>query len=197
MIYVWSFRFLWSNFLSLMSNLYDTKLNCLNLKRMKEKAMAPHSNTLAWKIPWTEEPGKLQFMGSLRIGHDWATSLSLFTFMHWRRKWQPTPVFLLGDSQGRGAWSAAVYGVAQSRTRLKQLSSSSSNEDEEFIQWLKKMGVGLRIILTVGLGPSRQLLLWSSHSLPLPLLFLNCFLKDFRVSTGEGCTCGDALLSLT
>ena len=56
-----------------------------------EKAMAPHSSTLAWKIPWTEEPRRLQSMGSWRVGHDWATSLSLFTFMHWRRKWQPTP----------------------------------------------------------------------------------------------------------
>ena len=66
-----------------------------------EKAMAPHSSTLAWKIPWTEEPGRLQSIGSLRVGHDWATSLSLFTFMHWRRKWQPTPVFLPGESQGQ------------------------------------------------------------------------------------------------
>ena len=41
--------------------------------------------------------------GSLRVGHDWATSLSLFTFMHWRRKWQPTPVLLPGESQGRGS----------------------------------------------------------------------------------------------
>ena len=65
--------------------------------------MAPHSSTLAWKIPWMEEPGGLQFMGSLRVGHDWATSLSLFTFMHWRRKWQPTPVFLPGESQGQGS----------------------------------------------------------------------------------------------
>ena len=65
-----------------------------------EKSMAPHSSTLAWKIPWTEEPGRLQSMGSLRVGHGWATSLSLFTFMHWRRKWQPTPVFLPGESQG-------------------------------------------------------------------------------------------------
>ena len=61
---------------------------------LTEKALAPHSSTLAWKIPWTQEPGRLQSMGSLRVGHDWATSLSLFTFMHWRRKWQPTPVFL-------------------------------------------------------------------------------------------------------
>ena len=65
--------------------------------------MAPHSSTLAWKIPWTEEPGRLQSMGSLRVGHDWAISLSLFTFMHWRRKWQLTPVFLPGESQGRGS----------------------------------------------------------------------------------------------
>ena len=65
--------------------------------------MAPHSSTLAWKIPWTEKPGRLQSMGSLRVRHDWATSLSLFTFMHWRRKWQPTPVFLPGESQGRGS----------------------------------------------------------------------------------------------
>ena len=68
-----------------------------------EKAMAPHSSTLAWKILWMEEPGRLQSMGSLRVGHDWATSLSPFTFMYWRRKWQPTPVFLPGESQGRGS----------------------------------------------------------------------------------------------
>ena len=67
-----------------------------------EKAMAPHSSTLAWKIAWTEEPGRLQSTGPLRVGHDRATSLSLFTFMHWRKKWQPTPVFLPGESQGRG-----------------------------------------------------------------------------------------------
>ena len=91
--------------------------------------MAPHSSTLAWKIPCTEEPGGLQSMGSLRVGHDWVTSFWLFTFMHWRRKWQPTPVFLPGGSQGwRSLW-AAIYGVAQSRTRLKRLSSSSSKEN--------------------------------------------------------------------
>jgi len=66
-------------------------------------AMAPHSSTLAWKIPWMEEPGRLQSMGSLRVRHDWVTSLSLFTFMHWRRKWQPTSVLLPGESQGWGS----------------------------------------------------------------------------------------------
>ena len=93
---------------------------------MPEKAMAPHSGTFAWKIPWMEEPGGLQSMGLRRVGHDWMTSLWLFTFMHWRRKWQPTPVFLPGESQGRGSLVAAVYGVTQSHTRLKWLSSSSS-----------------------------------------------------------------------
>ena len=81
--------------------------------------MALHSSPLAWKIPWTEEPGGLQSMGSQRVGHDWAISLSLFTFLHWRRKWQPTPAFLPGESRDGGAWWAAVSGVAQSRTRLK------------------------------------------------------------------------------
>ena len=65
--------------------------------------MAPHSSTLAWKIPWMEEPGRLQSMGLRRVGHDCETSFSLFTFMHWRRKWQPTPVFLPGESQGWGS----------------------------------------------------------------------------------------------
>ena len=118
---------------------------------LSEKAMAPHSSALAWKIPWTEGPGGLRSMGSRRVGHNSATSLSVFTFMQWRRKWQPTAVFLPGDWKKKkerkkkkeisprktflllsvinprdgGAWWAAVYGVAQSRTRLKQLSSSS------------------------------------------------------------------------
>ena len=91
-----------------------------------EKAMAPHSSNLAWKIPWTEEPGRLQSMGSLRIRHDWATSLSLFTFMHWRRKWQPIQCSCLENPRDQGGWWAAIYGVAQSRTWLKRLSSSSS-----------------------------------------------------------------------
>ena len=73
------------------------------LQSTSEKVMATHSSTLAWRIPWTEEPRRLQSMGLLRVGHDWVTSLSLFTFMYWRRKWQPTPVFLPGESQGWGS----------------------------------------------------------------------------------------------
>ena len=73
------------------------------LKGSAEKAMTPYSGTLAWKIPWAEEPGRLQSMGSLRVGHVWASSLSLFTSMHGRRKWQPPPVSLPGESQGWGS----------------------------------------------------------------------------------------------
>ena len=76
--------------------------------------MAPHSSTLAWKIPWMEEPGGLQSMGSLRVRHN---SLLLFTFMHWRRKWQPTPVFLPGESQGRGSLvDCRLWGRTESDT---------------------------------------------------------------------------------
>ena len=79
--------------------------------------MAPHSSTLAWKIPWTEEPGGLQSMGSHRVGHNWVTSLSLFTFMPWRRKWQPIPVFLPGGSQGRGSLvGCCLWGLTESDT---------------------------------------------------------------------------------
>ena len=76
-----------------------------DLTKNKEvnQMIAPHSSTLAWKIPWTKEPGRLQSMGLLRVGQDSATSLSLFTFLNWRRKWQPTPVFLPGESQGWGS----------------------------------------------------------------------------------------------
>ena len=82
-----------------------------------EKAMAPHYSTLAWKISWIEEPGRLQSMGSRRVGRYRVTSLSLFTFMHWIRKWQPTPVFLPGESQGR--WSLVgcrLWGRTESDT---------------------------------------------------------------------------------
>ena len=100
-----------------------------------EKAMAPHSSTLAWKIPWTEEPGRLQSMGSRRVGHDWATSLSLslFTFMHWRRKWQPTPVFLPWESQGQESlvgchlWGRKGSDMTEATQQQQQQQPSKSN----------------------------------------------------------------------
>ena len=95
--------------------------------------MAPHSSTLAWKIPWTEEPGRLQSMGSRRVRHDRETSLSLFTFMHWRRKWQPTPMLLPGESQGWGSLvGCCLWGHTES-TRLKQLCSSSSSSSSMYL----------------------------------------------------------------
>ena len=92
--------------------------NCLYIHTSKIFAyshMATHSSTLAWKLPWVKEPGRLQSMGSHRVGHNWTTSLSRFTFMHWRRKWQPTPVFLTRESQGRGdlvGW--CLWGLTES-----------------------------------------------------------------------------------
>ena len=74
--------------------------------------MAPHSSTLAWEIPWVEEPGRLQSMGLLS-----QTRLSNFTFMHWRRKWQPTPVFLPGEFQGWGSLvGCSLWGHTESDT---------------------------------------------------------------------------------
>ena len=93
-----------------------------------EKAMAPHSSTLAWKIPWTEEPGGLQSMGSLGVRHDWATSLSRIG----EGNGNPLQCSCLEKPRDGRAWWAAVYGVAQSRARLKWLSSSSSRMDWEF-----------------------------------------------------------------
>ena len=90
--------------------------------------MAPHSSTLAWKIPWMEEPGGLQSMGSLRVGHDWATSLSRIG----EGNSNPLQCSCLENPRDGEAWWASVYGVAQSRTRLKQLSSSSSSSNWEF-----------------------------------------------------------------
>ena len=86
----------------------------------------PPSSSLAWKIPWMEEPGGLQSMGSLRVRRDWATALSLFTFMHWRRKWQPTPVFLPGEPQGWGSlmgchlWGRTESGTTEAMQQQQQ-----------------------------------------------------------------------------
>ena len=89
--------------------------------------MATHSSTLAWKIPWMEDPGRLQSMGLLRVGHDWGTLLSLFLSCIGEGNGNPLQRSCLENPRDRGAWWAAVYGVAQSQTRLKWLSSSSSS----------------------------------------------------------------------
>ena len=90
----------------------------MNRIGFSEKAVAPHSSTLAWKIPRMEEPGGLQSMGSLGVRHDWATSLSLFTFMHWRSKGTPLQCSCLEDPRDAGAWWATVHGVSESQKWL-------------------------------------------------------------------------------
>ena len=106
-----------------------------------EKAMAPHSSTIAWKIPWMEEPGGLHSIGSLRVGHDWVTSLSIFSVMHWKRKWKPTTVLawrIPGTREPGGLPSVGLH-----RVGLKWLSISSSKEplyedqSGELKNWLK------------------------------------------------------------
>ena len=206
--------------------------------------MAPHSRTLAWKIPWTEEPGGLRSTGSLRVGHDWATSLSLFPFMHWGRKRQPTPGLVPGKSHGRrnlvgcsppgcwgsdtterfhfhfslscigkgngnplqcsclenprdgGAWWAAVYGVAQSWTRLKQGSSSSSSSTYLgtklgycffFVAFLGQLGNHGGSVTAVGFNADRVSIFdsWLSHfslpSLSSVAFLIPSFLPDLLV----------------
>ena len=92
--------------------------------------MAPHSSTLAWKIPWTEKPGRLQSMGSLRVGHDLATKppppaciyinpdLPIYPYLlSQMEKAMATHSSTLAwkNPMGGGAWWAAVHGVAKSR----------------------------------------------------------------------------------
>ena len=78
--------------------------------------MATHSSTLAWQIPWTEEPGSLHAVHGVSRSRTRLSDFT-FTFMHWRRKWQPTPVFLPGESQGLGSLVACgLWGRAESDT---------------------------------------------------------------------------------
>ena len=102
---------------------------------ISEKVMAPHSSTVAWKIPWTEEPGRLQSMGLLRVGHDWATSLSLSLSCIGEGNGNPLQCSCLENPRDGEAWGAAVYGVAQNWTQLKRLSSSSSSSNMGYGLW--------------------------------------------------------------
>ena len=147
--YALMFIFQWTYY-SLFQSYLDTSPKQRKYIIMQEKAMAPHSSTPAWKIPWMEDPGGLQSMGSLRVGPDWATFLSLSCTGEGNGN--PLHCSCLENPRDGGAWWAAVYGVAQSRTRLKRLSSSSSSihssiidnsQEEEAIQmcingWMDK-----------------------------------------------------------
>ena len=89
--------------------------------------MAPHSSTLAWKIPWTEEPGRLQSMGSLRVDTTERLHFHFSFSCIGEGNGNPLQCSCLENPRGGGAWWPAVYGVAQSQTWLKRLSSSSSS----------------------------------------------------------------------
>ena len=107
--------------------------------------MATHSSVLAWRIPGMAEPGGLLSIGSRIVGHDWETTLSFFTFMHWRRKWQPTPVFLPGESQGRGSLvGCCLLGRTESDTTEATYQQwllglwdgiNTSLREDNFIKW--------------------------------------------------------------
>ena len=131
--------------------------------------MAPHSSTLAWKIPWTEEPGRLQSMGSLRVRHDWVTSLSLSCIGEGNGN--SLQCSCLENPRDGGAWWAAIYGVSQSRTWLKQLSSSSSSIKIEMVPyslpWVKFWGCHLPFAVPGENGPqfcSFFVFLWQEQS---------------------------------
>ena len=138
-----------------------------------QKAMAPHSSTLAWKIPWTEEPGRLQSMGSRRVRHDWATWLSLFTFMHWRRKWQPTPVFLPGESQGQGSLVGChPWGRTESDT-----TDATQQQQQQQQQWLSSLSPALPLVFCT--WRALFLLLWLAPS-------DHCFYHLKKLGVGRG-----------
>ena len=88
--------------------------------------MAPHSSTLAWKIPWVEEPGGLQSMGSLESDTTERLHFHFSLSCIGEGNGNPLQCSCLENPRDRGAWWAAIYGMAQSRTWLKRLSSSSS-----------------------------------------------------------------------
>ena len=103
--------------IALISHASKVILKIVQARLQLEKAMATHSSTLAWKIPWMEEPGRLQSMGSLRVWHNWVTSLSCIG----EGNGNPLPCSCLENPRDGGAWWAAVYGVTQSQTWLKWL----------------------------------------------------------------------------
>ena len=124
--------------------------------------MAPHSSTLTWKIPWTEETGRLQSMGLLRVGHDWATSLHFSLSCVGEGNGNSLQCSCLENPRDRGAWWAAVYGVAQSWTRLKRLNSSSSSSSIDIFYkfWPFKWKIN-KVIFLIGTdltanGPKKQ-----------------------------------------
>ena len=142
-------------FQQIVKNHFDSCL--MFLTHMSEKAMAPYSSTLAWKIPWMEEPGRLQPTGLLRVGHDWATSLSLFTFLHWRRKWQPTTVFLPGDSRG---WRSLVGCCLWGRTELDTTEATQQQQQSPFYYYFSMLCGCTGLIVNIFAVFRRLIIIW-------------------------------------
>ena len=142
------------------------------------KAMAPHSSTPAWRIPWTEEPGRLQSMGSLRVGHD----RSLFTFMHWRRKWQPISVFLPGESQGRGSLvGCRLWGRTESdTTEVTQQQQQQQQQQHRHITFL--IDILLFIILLFHNVILHKNFIEAQHASFVCITILNCSIIFYRIN---------------
>ena len=143
-----------------------------------EKAMAPHSSTLAWKIPWMEEPGGPQSMGSLRVGHDWWLHFHFSLSCIGEGNGNPLQCSCLENPRDGGAWWAAVFGVTQSQTRLKWL-SSSSGQVRQGVRFKDKGGSEAPLIVRVPVLPSTrgQVLSTSSSNLSSPHCHFLVFLS--------------------
>ena len=142
--------------------------------------MAPHSSALAWKVPWTEEPGGLQSMGSRWVGHDWATSLSLFTFMRWRRKWQPTPVFLPGESQGWGRLvGCRLWGCTESDTTEATWQQQLHTQWPLWVHWTHLDNLGYSPCFEIS-----WLAIFSICNFNFPLLWNVTYLQAPGIRTG-------------
>ena len=125
--------------------------------------MATHSSTLAWKIPWMEEPGRPQSMGSIGVGHDWGLHFHFSLSYIGEGNGNPLQCSCLENPRDRGAWWAAVYGVAQSRTRLKPLSSMGDSERQRKPTVLQSTGLQ-RIRHDLATEQKQQLTSHSSYS---------------------------------
>ena len=119
--------------------------------------MAPHSSTLAWKIPWMEEPGRLQSMGSIESDTTERLHFHFSLSCIGEGNGNPLQCSCLEYPRDRGAWWAAVYGVAQSRTRLKWLSSSRCES-----------AMGVHVFPILNLPPTSHLLPQDHSSAPAP-----------------------------
>ena len=145
---------------------FDSLLNCTKLFHIVSEspapgAMAPHSSPLAWKIPWAEEPGRLQSMGSLQLDTTERLHFHFSLSCIGEGNGNPLQCSCLENPRDGEAWWTAVYGVAQSRTRLRWLSSSSSSS---FVRGFLKDDMSLRVehfFHKYSLAPQYIDLVWS------------------------------------